>query len=152
MIVTYTHPLLVSLRMHGPLLWHTLPLILYLIFNCTDHLLRKKHYHEWIDYYHNELEKALSNYGLKANFVFRKDQLDAEIKSYGKASFGLSNLVAGLMSISVEEATAIKEAAETTDAQEVMTKTSNITNPVTVAIVKEKIEGLVDSYREFGLI
>ncbi|XP_030030806.2 uncharacterized protein LOC115447738 [Manduca sexta] len=57
--------------------------IMYLIFNCTDHKTRLQHFHDWIDYYHSELVKALSNFGLEAN-VYPREQLDADMEKIRK--------------------------------------------------------------------
>lgn len=53
--------------------------LLYMILNCTDHETRSKNFYNWLDYYHSELDKSLSNFGLKANFIYPKDQLDADL-------------------------------------------------------------------------
>ncbi|CAH0664026.1 unnamed protein product [Spodoptera exigua] len=95
--------------------------LLYAIFNCTDHETRAKHFFDWIDYYHVELENSLSNFGLKANYIYSKDQLDADIKRYGKLMFGVSVMLANLLMRDTNEASEIMEAMKTTaDMKELM--------------------------------
>ncbi|KAH9632176.1 hypothetical protein HF086_011922 [Spodoptera exigua] len=72
--------------------------LLYMIFNCTDHEIRLKNFYNWLDYYHSELDKSLSNYGLKANYVYPRDQLDADLKRYGKLQFRCSILLCNVLS------------------------------------------------------
>ncbi|KAJ8728881.1 hypothetical protein PYW07_006577 [Mythimna separata] len=94
--------------------------LLYMIFNCTDHETRSKNYHDWIDYYHTELDKSLSNFGMKANFVYPKDQLDADLKRYGKLLFGLSIMLANILSRDSSEASKFMEAIKDSDVATVM--------------------------------
>ncbi|KOB77012.1 Uncharacterized protein OBRU01_04785 [Operophtera brumata] len=99
--------------------------IQYMIFNCTDYKSRKEHFHDWIDYYHTELDKSLSSFGLKANHVFPKDQLDADLKRYGKISLGLSIVLSSVLILKPEDAMKMKEAMESADMKEI-TKNTDI--------------------------
>lgn len=127
--------------------------ILYMILNCTDYQTRKEHFIDWIDFYHSELDKSLSNYGLKANFVFPRDQLDADLKRYGKIMFGLSILLAAMLSLSSEDASVMKEAMDSGDQDKMVEGlASGLKNQETIVLVKKRLEDLVDSCHEFGLI
>lgn len=124
--------------------------ILYLLFNCTDHETRLKNFYDWLDYYHAELDKALSNYGLKANYVYPKDQLDADIKRYGKLAFGTAVIVSGVLTLKPEEAGKLKEAfATTVDA--VVDAMGDLHNETT-ALIKKRLTGLVETSIAFGLL
>lgn len=129
--------------------------IMYMMFNSTSHEQRLKHYHEFIDYYHTELDKSLHNYGLKASMVFPRDQLDCDLKRYGKLMFATSIMISNVILKKVEDAEIMKEVMKTTRTmeitEEVMMQLSN-QHPDTVILLKNKIEGLIDSFVEFGLL
>ncbi|XP_053616551.1 uncharacterized protein LOC128678780 [Plodia interpunctella] len=130
----------------------------YMIFSSTDHSTRKKHYYEWIDYYHSELDNSLANFGLKANYVYPRDKLDADLRRYSKIYLAMSVLLNTMLIRKSEDAAAMKEKMENgmenpEDIKEltVAVQVSLLDNE-TVALFKRKIEDLVDSYREFGYI
>ncbi|KOB77008.1 Ecdysteroid 22-kinase [Operophtera brumata] len=125
----------------------------YMVFNCTDYQTRKEHYIDWIDYYHDELDKNLSIFGLKANYVYPRDQLDADLKRHGKMSLGQGVVLGSTLIRKTEDAAKLKEAMESADLDEMM-KTANTENldPETLALFKTKIEGLIDSHLELGFI
>lgn len=74
--------------------------------------MRIRNYYDWIYYYHEKLEKSLSSYGLKVNDVYSRDQLDADLKRYGKLAFGFTVLISGLFTIQPDEASKFKSALE----------------------------------------
>ncbi|KOB69043.1 Ecdysteroid 22-kinase [Operophtera brumata] len=127
--------------------------IQYMIFNCTDYKSRKEHFHDWIDYYHTELDKSLSSFGLKANYVYPKDQLDADLKRYGKISLGLSVVLSSMLILKPEDAMKMKEAMESADMNE-MSKNTDIgrLGADSIALFKSRVEGLIDSFIEFGFV
>ncbi|XP_050551647.1 uncharacterized protein LOC118271020 [Spodoptera frugiperda] len=127
--------------------------LLYVIFNCTDHETRVKHFYDWIDYYHAELEKSLSNFGLKANYVYSRDQLDADVKRYGKVMFGMSVMLANLLMRDTKEASELMEAMKTTaDMKELMESMgSQVLQHETIIRARKKIVDLIASFSEFGL-
>ncbi|CAG9782296.1 unnamed protein product [Diatraea saccharalis] len=125
--------------------------ILYMIFNCTDYVTRSKHFYEWIDYYHDQLDKALHNYGMKANFVYPRDQLDADLKRHSKLFFGTALIVISMIFRKSEEAAVIREAFNDTDINSLKDKMSVTSlSSDTICFVKTKIEELIDSCIEFG--
>lgn len=124
--------------------------ILYAILNCTDHQTRLKHYHDWIDYYHKELDRALSNYELKASYVYPRDQLDKDLKKYGKLTFSLCVLLANVMTLKPDDAAKLKVLMETGFNFDQMS--IQIEESENILVFKNKVEGLIDSCAEFGLL
>ncbi|KAI5640221.1 ecdysteroid kinase domain-containing protein [Phthorimaea operculella] len=131
--------------------------LLHTILNCTDHKTRKQHFMGWIDYYHSELAKHLFEFGLKADFVCPRDQLDADLKSHGKALLGRAGLVAFLLSRESAEAEKLKANMDK-GFQEGKEKTDGLFGSVASMseksqnYFKSRVEDLVDTYYEFGLI
>ncbi|XP_063623024.1 uncharacterized protein LOC134795121 [Cydia splendana] len=129
--------------------------LLYLIFNCTDHATRLKHYQEWIDYYHEILDDSLNLYGLKANRVFPKDQLDADLRRYGKLMVSLSVMLSSIIVRDSKDAVDMKEM--TGDKEKLMEDTmaqmdASLLDVSTIVKLREKILGIIDTAFEFGLI
>ncbi|XP_022823369.1 uncharacterized protein LOC111354262 [Spodoptera litura] len=127
--------------------------VLYMIFNCTDHEMRSKNFYDWIDYYHSELDKNLSNFGLKANLVYPRDQLDADLKRFTKPILGLSLLICNLLMRDAKEASVVKEnmnAGGFFDAVKSMSKQE--LEKESLARGKKRMEGLIDTCIKFGLI
>lgn len=127
--------------------------ILYMIFNCTDYETRHKNYYDWLDYYHNELDNSLSNFGLKANFVYPKDQLDADMKRYGKLLFGLCLLLSNMLMRDSKEAAEIMDDLKDKGIDEAThtMKMQGFTGDTLVRL-RSRIIGLIDSFTEFGLL
>ncbi|KAJ8728883.1 hypothetical protein PYW07_006579 [Mythimna separata] len=125
--------------------------LLYLIFNCTDHETRVRNYYDWIDYYHDELDNSLSNYGLKANYVYPRDQLDADLKRYGKIGLGCAILMTGTLTISPAEAGKLKEVLDTGNLEGMVGEVGNF-NAETLVLFKKRIIDLVESFKLFGLL
>ncbi|CAB3225489.1 unnamed protein product [Arctia plantaginis] len=132
--------------------------ILGLIFNCTDYETRKQNFYDWIDYYHSELDQSLANFTLKANYIYPRDKLDADLKRYGKLMFGLCVLMASMMSRKSEEASKLMEGmmnldntndeklAETAQQMSIQSGDNEVQETY-----KNKIIGLINSFTEFGL-
>ncbi|XP_026330453.1 uncharacterized protein LOC113237947 [Hyposmocoma kahamanoa] len=128
----------------------------YMIFQCTDYATRKKHYDDWINYYHSQLDKNLSNYGLKANYT-RRDKLDADLKRFAKASIG--QIIFVTMVIFRESANAaklqdaMKKVDSNTSMQEIadQLKLSGV-DTETIKKFLSKIEGVIDSFIELGYL
>lgn len=125
--------------------------ILYLIFNCTDHETRVKSFYDWLDYYHSELDKSLSNYGLKANYVYPKDQLDADLKRYGRLAFGCAVLTSGVLSLKPEEASKLQAAFASSNTEDIFVAMGDL-HAETLALTKKRLTGLVESMIAFGLL
>ncbi|XP_059046764.1 uncharacterized protein LOC131842238 [Achroia grisella] len=127
--------------------------ILYMLFNCTDYANRHAHYHDWIDYYHMQLQKSLDYFDLKVELIFSRDQLDADLKRYSKLFMGNAIMVSTIIIRKSEDAAKLKESMETeaNEIEEAMAKMhiSNL-DQESVSVFKSRIEGLVDSYRELG--
>ncbi|KAI8441092.1 hypothetical protein MSG28_009356 [Choristoneura fumiferana] len=129
--------------------------LLYFIFNCTDHGTRVKHYHEWIDYYHEMLDFSLANHGLKSNRILPRDQLDADLRRYSRATFGFGLLHSSMVVRESKDALDFKALEgtkeEMTDIAMAQIKAQNLDGS-TVMALKHRIMGLVDSCLELGLL
>ncbi|CAK1589229.1 unnamed protein product [Parnassius mnemosyne] len=123
-----------------------------LIFNCTDYDTRSKHYYEWIDYYHSELDRYLSYFGLKVNFVYPRDKLDADLKRYGKICFGLSLIMINFLMRQTQEAPDFAS-VDNMDFTE-LPKNFKVENLMaqTVEAIKKRVEGLIESCCEYGYL
>lgn len=120
--------------------------ILFLILNCTDHQTRIKRFKDWIDHYHTELDKALSFFGLKAKEVYPREQLDVDLKKYGKAMCGLCIFFSNILSMDSEDAAKVKESFNDDMDIEAHFEQNN------VAAFKTRVEGIIDSCITFGLV
>lgn len=120
-----------------------------LLLNCTDYETRMQYFFDWIDYYYNSLEDALSNHGYKANFVYPKDKLDADLQRYGKNYFAMAVIMSNIL---------VRESEDVVD----MTDVSTDLDPEIFAIgsmrtsLKERyqnrVEGLIKSGIELGYL
>ncbi|XP_053616136.1 uncharacterized protein LOC128678562 [Plodia interpunctella] len=130
--------------------------VLHLIFTSTDHGTRHQHFYEWIDYYHSELDKCLSNFGLKVNFIYPKDQFDADLRRYSKAYFVVGYLMFALMFIKPEDAALLKELGEKATGRDSMSEVfagaAEVLAKIDCISLRGRLVGLVDSFREFGFI
>uniref|UniRef100_A0A2A4JDG0 CHK kinase-like domain-containing protein n=1 Tax=Heliothis virescens TaxID=7102 RepID=A0A2A4JDG0_HELVI len=127
--------------------------LLYMIFNCTDHETRSKHFYDWIDYYHSELDNSLSNFGLKANFIYPRDQLDADLKRYAKLLFGLSLILANVLMRDSQEAGLVLEAMRNSGVNELLESMTNQSlQGETVVRIQKRVGGLIATFNEFGLL
>ena len=125
--------------------------LLYLIFNCTDHETRVKCFYDWIDHYHSELDKSLANFGLKANYVYPRDQLDADLKRYGKLGFAAAILMSGTMTVNAAEAAKLKDVIGTGKMEDMAGAMGNL-HADTMVLFKRRLIGLIDSFKLFGLL
>lgn len=129
----------------------------YMIFVCTDYATRKNHYNDWIDYYHSQLDKSLTNHGLKVNYVYPRDVLDADLRRFAKASLGEVITVGMFIVRETASAAEVQDAMKKVDSDESFRemgeqiKLSN-TDPTTVKKFQTKIEGVIDSYIELGYL
>jgi hypothetical protein len=114
--------------------------LLYMMFLCTDHQTRSVHFNEWIDYYHQQLDKSLNYFGMKANYVYPKDLLDADVRRYSKLYFGTAVTIFYHISSFLKKNTV-------TDDNSNMEEVSAMDS-----IFKSRVEGLVDTGRQFGLM
>ncbi|XP_026751692.1 uncharacterized protein LOC113512110 [Galleria mellonella] len=129
--------------------------ILYMIFNCTDYETRRVHYHDWIAYYHLQLEKSLAHFGLKVEYIFSRDQLDADLKRYSKLFLGITTLMSTILIRKSEDAAKLKDAMQTElDGMEEAMAKMHISklDRESILIFKTRIEGFVNTYRELGYI
>ncbi|XP_061717057.1 uncharacterized protein LOC133524916 [Cydia pomonella] len=129
--------------------------LLYLIFNCTDHATRLKHYQEWIDYYHENLDYSLKLHGLKANRIFSKDQLDADLRRYGKCMVILGVMLSSMLVRESKDVVDMKEM--TADREKLVEDTIalmdvSLLDVSTIVKIRERIMGIIDTALEFGLI
>ncbi|XP_022823598.1 uncharacterized protein LOC111354388 [Spodoptera litura] len=127
--------------------------ILYMIFNCTDHETRSIYYYDWIDYYHTELDRCLSYYDLKINYIYPRDRLDADLRRYGKISFGLSSMLTYVLMRDTKEAGEMLETFKSGDPNDVLQLMGTQTlQGETVVRTRKRIVGLIDSFSQFGLL
>ncbi|CAH2055900.1 unnamed protein product, partial [Iphiclides podalirius] len=123
-----------------------------LIFNCTDYKTRSKHYYEWIDYYHSELDRCLNNFGLKVSYVYPRDKFDADLKRYGKPYLGMAFMMLNVLlrptqealQMSVFESSDMTKMVEGFGMQNLMEQTLDE--------IKKRVDGLVDSCFEYGYL
>ncbi|KAI5645515.1 ecdysteroid kinase domain-containing protein [Phthorimaea operculella] len=133
--------------------------LMYAILNCTNHEARKLHFNDWIDYYYSELAKYLYEFDLKADYVYPRDQLDADLKRHGKMSLAGATILAFFLCRESAEAEKMKAKTEEfykADAkqQEEMFDFESYAamGEKTEAIFKARLEDCVDTCLEFGLI
>ncbi|XP_049878738.1 uncharacterized protein LOC126375689 [Pectinophora gossypiella] len=128
----------------------------YMIFNCTDYETRKKHYLDWIDYYHTELDHCLDNFGLKVNFIYPKDKFDADLKRYSKLGLVLSAMLGNVLVRKSEDAVKMKENMQKNLGGDIeqFIESGKVTNldDNTIYKYKKRMEGVIDSFAELGFI
>ncbi|KAG6456733.1 hypothetical protein O3G_MSEX009919 [Manduca sexta] len=132
--------------------------LMFMIFACSDHESRVKYFNDWLDYYHSELDKRLHDFGLKANFVYPRDQLDADMKRYAKHMLGALVMSATMSAMQPSNAEKIKDSMEEfhkpTNQEEIdaaMNEFFTFDDRYT-EIYKKKLEGIIDSFIKFGLL
>lgn len=126
--------------------------ILYFLFNCTDPQMRLDNFQDWIDHYHIELDRSLSNYGLKANAVYPRDKLDVDLKRYGKLVFGICVLTASILTMTTENAAKMKDEMRTLGIEGTEALTSTLEDISTKNLFKLRVEGMIDTLLRYGLV
>ncbi|KAH9632180.1 hypothetical protein HF086_011926 [Spodoptera exigua] len=127
--------------------------LLFMIFNCTDHETRSKHYYDWVDYYHSELDRSLSYFELAADLVYPRKKLDEDIKKYSELIFGLSIMLTNLFTRNTEEAAEMMESLNNGKMEDAIEAMANIELPKdTAARAKKRIVGILESFTQFGLL
>lgn len=126
--------------------------LLYMIFNCTDYETRKKHFNDWIDYYHSELENSLFNYNLKCSLVYPRDKLDVDLKQYAKLSFGLSALLSSVLIRKSEDAAKITDAMKSDGMPDAGDFAVSSLDEDSTTRFRNRIIGLIESFTDLGLI
>ncbi|XP_049872525.1 uncharacterized protein LOC126371279 [Pectinophora gossypiella] len=128
----------------------------YMIFNCTDHEMRMKHFHEWLDYYHAKLDKYLTYHGLKVDQLFTKEDLKNAMKSSGNLSLAQGVMVSSIVLRENEDAekTKAQMADNEGNVMDSMVKMFNVSalSEGTIKLFRSRLEGLVDSHLALGLI
>ncbi|XP_053616116.1 uncharacterized protein LOC128678549 [Plodia interpunctella] len=128
----------------------------YMIFNCTDYGTRRKHYYEWLDYYHTELDNSLANFDLKANYVFPREQLDADLRRHSRLYLAMIIMSQSMLIRKNEDAAQMKEAIKNLNSEDVekISQSMQVSqlDSESVALFKKKIEDLVDSFHDFGYL
>lgn len=130
--------------------------IMYMIFCCTDYKTRKQHYYEWLDYYHSELENRLSDFNLKANFVYPRDKFDADLKRYAKYSLGLCVCLTSMLIRKSDDAAKVVAPRESIESEHIKKRMEAISvmslDEESIALYKDRLLGLIESYVDFGLL
>ncbi|XP_035442985.2 uncharacterized protein LOC118271146 [Spodoptera frugiperda] len=127
--------------------------LLFMIFNCTDHETRLKHYYDWIDFYHSELDRSLNFFELTADSVYPRKKLNEDIKKYSEMLFAISIMLTNLFTRNTEEAAEMMETLNSGGFDEAIEVLANTEIPKdTAARAKKRIEGIVESFIEFGLL
>lgn len=104
------------------------------------------------------MAKSLKNYGLKITSVYPRHQLEADLKRYAVFMLATSVMLSSFIIRKNEDATKFKESmqnstmASITEDPEKAIQAMLVTDNDTVLIYKSRIEGLIDSYLEFGLL
>ncbi|KAG6456731.1 hypothetical protein O3G_MSEX009917 [Manduca sexta] len=132
--------------------------LMYMIFGCSDHETRVKYFNDWLDYYHSELDKRLHDFGLKANYVYPRDRLDADLKRYAKFMLGIIVMVATISVMNPANAAKMKDSMERfaepidDEANEALLKESMTFDDNFIQMFRKRVEGIVDSFMMFGLV
>ncbi|CAH1634841.1 unnamed protein product [Spodoptera littoralis] len=127
--------------------------LLFMIFNCTDHETRSKHYYDWLDYYHSELDRSLSYFDLSADSVYPRRQLDADIKKYKDLLFAICIMLTNIFTRNTEEAAEMMETLNSGSFDEAIEVLANTEIPKDTAVrAKKRITGIVESFIELGLL
>ncbi|CAH1634836.1 unnamed protein product [Spodoptera littoralis] len=125
--------------------------ILYMIFNGTDYETRKNNFYNWLDYYHSELDKSLSYFSLKADVIYPRDQLDADVKKYSELIFGVVLFTSNILNRDVNETKEVIDNMEHSGLTELISSMANTKMKAeSENRARKKIEGIIDSYTEFG--
>nr|XP_049697233.1 uncharacterized protein LOC126054712 [Helicoverpa armigera] len=125
--------------------------LLVMLLNCTDHEARSKHFQEWMDYYHSEFDKSLSNFGLKATLIYPRDQLDADLKRYAKVMFCFCVVFNTFLMRSPKEAGEIMEIMKNTAPEKVIEALkSKQMHSETRTRIKKRVVGIIDTYKALG--
>lgn len=127
--------------------------ITYLIFNCTDFVARSKYFHDWINYYHSELEKCLIQYGLKID-TYPRDQLEMDLRRHAKFALGQSIMLASFLIQESKDAANFKQAINDNKPMGDVFKTYKLTlwNATTLKKFKNRVIGLIDTFCKLGYI
>ncbi|XP_030030797.2 uncharacterized protein LOC115447728 [Manduca sexta] len=126
--------------------------LMFMIFACSDHEGRVKHFNDWLDYYHSELDERLHNFYLKANYVYPRDQLDVDLKRYAKSMLGALVLSATFSVMQPSNAKKVKDAMEEYyEPEDEAEKEANMKGLFTFddkykQIYKKRLEGIIDSF------
>ncbi|KAI5645517.1 ecdysteroid kinase domain-containing protein [Phthorimaea operculella] len=136
--------------------------LMHSIMNCTNHETRKQHFSDWIDHYYSELGKYLYEFNLKADYVYPRDQLEADLKRHGKLALASSTVLSFYLSKDSEEAKQMKAQIEEyyladAEKQAELRELNDIQSFVAMSektslIFRARIEGCIDTCLEFGLI
>uniref|UniRef100_A0A2A4JCM6 CHK kinase-like domain-containing protein n=1 Tax=Heliothis virescens TaxID=7102 RepID=A0A2A4JCM6_HELVI len=127
--------------------------VLFMIIICTDHETRSQNFYDWIDYYHTELDKSLSHFGLEANEVYPRDRLDADLKKYAKALLAICLLITNVSLRDSKEASVVIENMNNMEHEDDVMESfkPESLEEETVARINKKIGGFIESYKKFGL-
>lgn len=125
-----------------------------MIFSCTDYEARSKNYHDWIDFYHKELGFYLEYFGLKVNFVYPRDQLDADLKRLSKTVLPLSAMLVSVMMKETHENAKMKEVFKDSNSKEEMMDMTKLSLMEDTSMIrfKARLEGLIKSFVELGYL
>ncbi|XP_022823581.1 uncharacterized protein LOC111354374 [Spodoptera litura] len=127
--------------------------ILFMIYICTDHEARSQNLHDWLDYYHSELDKSLSHFGLKANDIYSRDQLNADLKRYGKLLFATTVLFNNVLMRDASEVTAMMEALKIGGFDGVMENMDkHAMSKETFDRSKKRLLDLIETYTQYDLL
>uniref|UniRef100_A0A2A4JCB8 CHK kinase-like domain-containing protein n=1 Tax=Heliothis virescens TaxID=7102 RepID=A0A2A4JCB8_HELVI len=127
--------------------------LLFMLLNCTDHAVRSKHYIDWIDYYHSEFDKSLSNFGLKINLIYPRDKLDADLKRYAKMMFYFGITFNTLLMRDPKEAAEMMEVMKNVNSDKISEALqSHKMAPATRDRIRNRVVGIIDTYKQFGLL
>lgn len=127
----------------------------FMIFMCTDYATRTKHYMDWIHYYHTQLDKNLSNYGLRVNYVYPRDQLDADLRRFAKICLSQIIIVSIFTIRETENAAKLQGVMKNVDtSMGEMVDNIKLTGSgsATVKAFQTKFAGIIDSFANLGYL
>uniref|UniRef100_A0A2A4JCW2 CHK kinase-like domain-containing protein n=1 Tax=Heliothis virescens TaxID=7102 RepID=A0A2A4JCW2_HELVI len=127
--------------------------LFYMIFNCTDHETRSKHYYDWINYYHSELANSLSNFGMDVTSIYPREQLNEDLKKYSILFFSLCVLASNLLMRDSTEARELMAAIGSTEMSKIVeTMKSQRLQSKTYDRIKKRVVDLITSFQEFNYL
>ncbi|XP_047027897.1 uncharacterized protein LOC124635980 [Helicoverpa zea] len=126
--------------------------LLFMLLTCTDHASRSIHFHDWMDYYHSEFVKSLSAFHLKADLVYPRTQLSADLKKYGRVMFYLCITFNTFLMRDSREAGELSEAIKNVAAEErsELIKKQKL-GVETINRIKNRVIGIINTYEQFDL-
>lgn len=113
----------------------------------------QNNFYDWIDYYHSQLEKNFAKFGLKANYVFLRDQIDADLRRFAKFFLANGVMLSTMLVRGTARAAEIKETMNAIDFDNVTEQMKlSSSDSETIQKFKNELKVIVDSFIDFGYL